>query len=481
MTGVHPATSLLLITALILYWLLPLVAWWMLRGRRDDKARLWFLGAAAYSMATTVFALAIGQRSPVVWAVTFMFGILSALLMIESLRRESQADSRWRVPWMVTLGIVGPFLGMVIAVFHDEYLGRAFFLLYLSGLECVLIRLAWRIKRRFESRAMDILILVFALFLLANLARVGEWLVTGRILPLLSFTLLTNVTVVLNFLHAVFFSFGYWGFALEKARREIESASHQAIEAQAREQAAQYQTSLAQEREQLVSRMGELGKLAQAGALSAAIAHEINQPLASIRLNVESVLAAMGDDEANAGVKKLLSRAAEENLRAAEIIRRIRKLFQTQSAQRELLNVDTIVDRSLNLFQQNASTRDVTIRTRLAAPQPVYLAEGEFEHALINLLNNALDSVGTLNVEKIIELTSEQVGQSTRIWITDNGQGVPPALRESLFDQAISTKSEGMGLGLWLARHIVERHGGRLFLAESPLPGACFVIELPTG
>lgn len=67
----------------------------------------------------------------------------------------------------------------------------------------------------------------------------------------------------------------------------------------------------------------------------------------------------------------------------------------------------------------------------------------------------------------------------TRISVADNGAGISPAVQESLFDMAISTKPQGMGMGLWLARHIVERQQGRLTLAEHSGPGACFVIELP--
>ena len=451
----------------------------MFQGRQDSKARLWFSGTAAYALAVTVFAISRPQAGPVSWIVIFAFSILSPLLMIESLRREIEPKtSVWPSYWIpLAVGIL--VTPMALIVFSDEYLARGLYLTCLCIIYSWLILLALRIKRQWQSRALDVVIFVFILFTLINVARILEFLSSGHALPLLSFTSLTNMVVMVNFLNSVFCSFGYWGFTLEKSQRLVEETSRRALEAATREQNANYREVLALEREALLTRMVELGRLAQAGALSASIAHEINQPLATIRLNLDSALADLENSPKTERLTYLLKSASEENLRAAQIIRRIRDLFYTRAVPIELRSVDNIIGRVLNLLRQNKKVEGVTINTSLHAPKPIPIAEGELEHVVINLMNNALDSVNASpSILKSIEIATEQDQSSTRIRITDNGSGVTTEHRGKLFDLAISSKPEGMGLGLWLARHIVERHHGRIYLDEQSDVGASFVVEL---
>lgn len=474
-----PATRLLLTVGLLLFWLIPLTSWWMLRGNRDEKAGFWFAGTAAYAMAVTLFALTRPEAGPYSWIAIFTLTTLSPLLMIESLRREIDRGAPWPSYW-IALALGVPVSVMAVIAFSSEYLARVLFLGYLSILYGGLIWLALRIKRLWHSKALDVVIFVFSLFILTHIARILEWMLYGQALPLLSFTLLTNIVVVINFLCIIFCSFGYWGFALEKAQRRLEDSSRREIEATTREQEARYREAMALEREALLTRMVELGRLAQAGALSASIAHEINQPLTAIRLSLDSALAQLDHAQRIDAVRGLLYRASRANLRAAEIMVRIRNLFQIRSAPRDYLVVDSLVERVLNLLQQNRKTDGVRVRTVLQAPTPILGAEGELEHVLINVIGNALDSVSRLATgDRTIEIATEQEQTCTRIRVTDNGGGIAAELRDTLFDLAISTKPDGMGLGLWLARYIVERQHGRLYLAEQAGPGASFVIELP--
>ena len=480
MHATHPATVLLLITGLTLFWLLPLSAWWMLQGRQDAKARLWFAGTAAYALVISIFAITRPDSGSVAYAAMFLFSLLGNLLMIEALRQEVGTRS---VPaslyWgLLALGIA--LILLVLFVFEDEYLGRVIFLAQQGALQFVLIMLALRIKRIFASRALDVVILAFGLHLLNNLARIVEWAVLGHAQPVLAFTVLTNIAVVLNLLGVVFYSFGYWGFALEKARRQVETSAQQVLDAVEREKDAQYQAALAAERERLLAQMVELGRLAQAGALSASIAHEINQPLASVRLSMETALATLDGASDQPRLRRMLQRAVEENTRAAQIIQRIRNLFRGDASPLELKVVDDVIKRALHLLRPNRKAQGVTITASLAAPLPIPIADGELEHVLINLIDNALDAVNAApGISRQIAISSEQNQEVTRIRISDNGLGVPPDVRETLFDLAVSTKQQGMGMGLWLAQHIVERHYGRLFLTDNPGGGSTFTVELP--
>ncbi len=355
----------------------------------------------------------------------------------------------------------------------------------MSILEIWLISLAIKIKRRWCSKALDVVILSFSAFICSNLSRVVWWIVSGENNKLLSFSTLTNISIVVNLLSVFFYSFGYWGFRLEKSHRRIEESSQLLLEAAAREQDAKYQAILATEREDLLNRMVELGRLAQAGAVSASIAHEVNQPLASVRLNLDSALAELESSpqsSQNSRLGRLLQTASADNLRAAETVRHIRNLFQIKPQPRELRVVDQLIAGVLHLLERQKKLTGIVITTVWDAPRAIPVIEGELEHVLINLIDNAIHSLNTINdQERIIKITTKQDQEHTYITITDNGPGISPLLRDTLFDIAISSKSQGMGIGLWLARHIIERHPGRLLLNDSSELGASFTIELMTG
>jgi len=480
MSNLHPATQLLLFSVLVMFWLVPLSAWWMLKGRQDQKARLWFAGIALYALATTVFAFSRASASPAAYALTFFCSLGSIALMIEAIRRELDASEGISNAGRYLLATSIPAILIPLVLLREEYLGRVIYLVYQSGLQIWLIMLAVRIKRAWGSKALDVVIMAFALYTLTNLARIGEWVISGQIEPLLSFTVLSNVAVTVNLLSVVFYSFGYWGFSLEKAQRSAELSARQALEAQAREQDARHQQAMALERERMAIRMVELGRFAQAGALSASIAHEINQPLASVRLNLESAVAVLNEEAEEGRLGRLLRLSLEENQRAATVIRRIRGLFQGKASEVKLMSVDAVVDQATRLLRQNRRANGVTVDVSLNAPAPIRIADGELIHALINLADNALDSVkATQEGSKVIRISTVQDRETTRIRISDNGVGIPAALRETLFELGISSKPEGMGLGLWLARNIVERNAGRLLLEDSPSGRSSFVIVLP--
>ena len=480
MSNLHPATQLLLLCALVMFWLVPLSAWWMLKGRKDQKARLWFAGIALYALATTIFAFSRASAGPAAYALTFLCSLASIALMIEALRLELDPGEKISNADRYLLATSIPAILIPLVLLQEEYLGRLIFLACQSGLQLWLIMLAFRIKRVWSSKALDVVIMAFAFYSLTNLARIGEWVISSQIEPLLSFTLLSNLAVTVNFLSVVFYSFGYWGFSLEKAQRNAELSAQQALEAQVREHDARHQQAMASERERLAIRMVELGRFAQAGALSASIAHEINQPLASVRLNLESAVEVLSKEAETGRLRRLLCLSLEENQRAATIIRRIRGLFQGKASEVKLMSVDAVVDQATRLLQQNRRATGVTVKVSLNAPAPIRIADGELIHALINLTDNALDSVkATQEGSKEITISTVQDREATRIRISDNGVGVPAALRETLFELGISSKPEGMGLGLWLARNIVERNGGQLLLEDSTSGRSSFVIVLP--
>ena len=112
--------------------------------------------------------------------------------------------------------------------------------------------------------------------------------------------------------------------------------------------------------------------------------------------------------------------------------------------------------------------------------QLLSLNTGEFQQVILNLVNNAIDSLSGLNIqEKIILISTKDLDGHVEVCISDNGEGVAQQLIPSLFELMKSNKSAGMGLGLWLSKHIIERHQGKITYQTSHAGGAEFVIRMP--
>jgi C4-dicarboxylate-specific signal transduction histidine kinase len=162
------------------------------------------------------------------------------------------------------------------------------------------------------------------------------------------------------------------------------------------------------------------------------------------------------------------------------IVRRVRDMFRQVPVQREQLVLDDVVRLVTEWTHKRLDSARVRLDLHLNAKIPIQFGAGEIEHILINLLDNAL--------EALKQVPGGQGQITLRTWIetgwvclavSDNGPGVPEHLKGSLFDLSQSSKPDGMGLGLWLARYLVERHGGTLQSIVTPSGGACFELRVP--
>jgi signal transduction histidine kinase len=134
---------------------------------------------------------------------------------------------------------------------------------------------------------------------------------------------------------------------------------------------------------------------------------------------------------------------------------------------------------TVDLVKARAKDLKIELRLELAAATPVSLGAGELDQVMLNLISNALDSLATAATPQGQVLVSSRVDSSeVVIRVRDNGPGISPAMHDQLFDLFASSRAEGIGLGLWLSRHIVERQGGSIS-AQSGAPGAAFTVRLP--
>jgi signal transduction histidine kinase len=219
------------------------------------------------------------------------------------------------------------------------------------------------------------------------------------------------------------------------------------------------------------------------GELTASLAHEVNQPIAAAVTNANTSLRWLTRDQPDFNeAREAVLRVVKDARRAAEIVNRVRMLFQKGTAQRELLDVNEIIREMTLLLATEASRYSVSVRTELEEDLPRIMGDRvQLQQVLMNLMMNSIDAMKDVDGthELMIESQRNEDGQ-VLISVSDTGVGLPREQADKIFNAFFTTKTHGTGMGLRISRSIVESHGGRLWAAENPPRGARFCFTLPT-
>lgn len=223
-------------------------------------------------------------------------------------------------------------------------------------------------------------------------------------------------------------------------------------------------------------------RLAVAGEMTASIAHEINQPLGAILSNAETaeLLLDSGADRREE-LRRIVADIRRDDLRASEVIRRLRALLSRHEAVREPTDLNQAVRDMALLLHAEVQRRGMTLDTRLAPTAQTVLADRiQIQQVLINLVLNALDAMeGRSAPRPAVEVAVQGMPGGSRITVRDHGKGIPAADLPKVFDSFFSTKPKGMGLGLSIARTLVEAQGGHILAENATDGGAVFQIDFP--
>jgi signal transduction histidine kinase len=241
-------------------------------------------------------------------------------------------------------------------------------------------------------------------------------------------------------------------------------------------------TELLKEKERLIYGLLKANKTAATGALSASIAHELNQPLGASNLNIQFLKMKLEKGVLNPELgKEVLDSLEEDNKRAATIVKSLRSIFNDSNASAEEVPVSELITKVLDIVTPELRSKNIQIQLRVDDDLRMKVNSAEIEQVILNLLNNAGQSLansGTL--QRRITIEAIKVGRSIRLSIIDNGTGVPIEFKPQLFELLSTTKQTGMGLGLWLCKHIVTRYGGSIHYEDAIGGGARFIVELPS-
>jgi signal transduction histidine kinase len=230
---------------------------------------------------------------------------------------------------------------------------------------------------------------------------------------------------------------------------------------------------------QRVLELAHVNRFSTAGELSASIAHEINQPLGSILTNTETarlILKSQSPDLAE--MEEILTDIWRDNRRASDVIQRLRSYVSKAPFRREEFDLNDQVMEVVEFLSAQAKSREVRLRSELTrTPLRINGDRIQLQQVLANLILNAMDAVSdTTIVERTVTVTTTQDQGFAEVSIADTGPGVPPEVARKIFDPFFSTKAQGMGMGLSIARTIVTAHDGQIQVENRN--GAVFRIRL---
>jgi C4-dicarboxylate-specific signal transduction histidine kinase len=233
---------------------------------------------------------------------------------------------------------------------------------------------------------------------------------------------------------------------------------------------------------QAQSDLARVNRVTTMGELTASLAHEVNQPIAAAVTNAKTCLRWLTRDQPDVEEARAAAmRIVNDGTRAAEIIKRIRLLFKKGTSERELVDINEVIQEMVVLLRGEAMRYSILVRTDLEAETLRVMADRvQLQQVLMNLMINGIDAMKDVVVTRELAIKSQRAeNDQILVFVNDTGVGLPPQQVDKVFEAFFTTKPHGTGMGLAISRSIVESHGGRLWAANNSPRGASFCFALP--
>jgi two-component system sensor kinase FixL len=232
--------------------------------------------------------------------------------------------------------------------------------------------------------------------------------------------------------------------------------------------------------QELQSELVHISRLTALGEMASALAHELNQPLSAITNYLKGLRRMLADPDENtpANIHEAVDGAADQALRAGEIIRRLRNFVARADSERRIENLNKLIEEAGALALVGAKERSVRVRFQFESDADQVLVDKvQIQQVLLNLIRNGIEAMDGCE-RRELTITTRDAGGDVVVGVEDSGKGIAPEIAKQLFQPFVTTKQQGMGVGLSISRTIIEAHGGKIWCEPSKSGGAAFYFTL---
>ncbi len=268
-------------------------------------------------------------------------------------------------------------------------------------------------------------------------------------------------------------------FPIELAVGEMKSGDQRFFTGFIRDLTERQQTEV--RLQELQSELVHISRLTAMGEMASTLAHELNQPLSAISNYLEGLrrMLAEATDERSVTLRNALDSAADQAIRAGQIIRRLRDFVARGESERRVESVTKLVEEASALSLVGVKDRGIRVQFRFDPAVDLVMADRvQVQQVLLNLIRNSMDAMETSPTRELVISIAPIDGNQVRISVADSGEGIAKEITEQLFQPFVTTKRQGMGVGLSISRTIIEAHGGRIWAEPNPGGGTIFNFTL---
>ena len=447
----------------ILYLIMPIAVWLMLRKQHGPGNTLWCLGGLSFGLSLILLSMRNEWPDVLTYSLAIWLLVLGPLLRVSALRHELRHPIHWAWILTLSLGFIAVY-NLFHLVLNNSSLRFIWSSLGAAAVLAWLALLARELYRRDHSISAQ-WIFIFYLALSVMLCLRVPLILVGIVQPTpMTSDSVSLLLIALAVITSIVGNIGYLGFFIERMNlKTMESAKVQARQ----EEAARLSEQIAQ-----------LDRRRSVGEIAASLAHELSQPLTNIYLiadRMELTLQQRQDESLNQYFEDL----NRNTQKAGDILGRIRTFIQSKNTRFERVELSQVITDVSALIHDLAYNESVDLQVSLP-PQSlaVWADPVQLSQIFMNVLRNAIQATQG-QASRQLQIRVWREGAMAHITLTDNGPGLPAEALSQAGTAFFTTKSDGLGVGLSIAKSIAQQHGGGLSIGNSPSGGAVVELQLP--